>query len=71
MEKNTFYPGENMVVTIDADNSKCAKAISKFKFKFVSIITRKNPETGEFVTTEFQLIKKKEKGVEAGKRDKR
>ena len=33
LEKDQFYPGEEIVVKIDCDNTKCAKSVKNFKIK--------------------------------------
>ena len=33
LAKDQYYPGEEIVVHIDCDNTKCAKAVKNFKVK--------------------------------------
>ena len=33
LEKDLYWPGEDIVVRIDCDNSKCSKAVKNFKVK--------------------------------------
>lgn len=69
--QNQFYPGEQLRILLESDNSKCKTSIKNFKFKCFRIITQKDAITGEKKTSEQKVFAYKEAGVAAGKNTKR
>jgi len=64
-EKNRFYPGEDIKITIKTDNSKCKFPIRNFKFKLYRQIVYKDAQTGDNLFIETKVFAKKEPGVAA------
>jgi len=55
-DKNVFYPGEDIKVTIKTDNSKCKWPIRNFKFKLYRQLVYKDAQTGENLFIESKVF---------------
>ena len=65
--KNVFYPGEDINITINSDNSRCSKPIRNYKFKLFRQVIFKDALSGENVITETKVFAIKEPAIAANK----
>lgn len=50
VDRNWFYPQENIDLELDCDNSKCSKAVKSFKLKLFRQLRCRSAVTGKFDT---------------------
>ena len=64
--KNTYYPGDMVMIGIDCDNSKCKNGVKSYKFKLFRQLRCRDSLSGHFDEWETCVHSVKEKGC-AGK----